>query len=106
MRRPLRLPASSTGKGLQDRAIQYPDLPIFLDELQQLAEQNPIVASDAVYFLANGQRRVTSSRAQTSVGGEARHGVGFYAAEAPVPARPERRRAVPRDRADGRSVPR
>lgn len=80
----LRLPASSTGKGVQDRAIQLPDLPIFLDELQQLVEQDPRVASDALYFLANGQRRVTSSKTQTSVGGESRHGVGFYAAEAPV----------------------
>lgn len=80
----LRLPASSTAKGVQDRAIQFPDLPVFLDELQQLVEQDPRVASDALYFLANGQRRVTSSKAQVSVGGESRHGVGFYAAEAPV----------------------
>lgn len=83
----LTLPASSSMKGLQDRAVQYPDLPIFADELQQLLEQGQwgqSQASDAVYFLANGQRRVTSSKAQVSVGGEARHGVGFYAAEAPV----------------------
>lgn len=83
----LTLPASSSVKGLQDRAVQYPDLPIFCDELQQLLEQGlygQSQASEAVYFLANGQRRVTSSKAQVSVGGEARHGVGFYAAEAPI----------------------
>jgi hypothetical protein len=83
----LTLPASSSVKGLQDRAVQYPDLPIFCDELQQMLDQGQYgqsQASEAIYFLANGQRRVTSSKAQTSVGGEARHGVGFYAAEAPI----------------------
>ncbi len=83
----LTLPASSSVKGLQDRAVQYPDLPIFCDELQQLLEQGSYgqnQAQEAVYFLANGQRRVTSSKTQVSVGGEARHGVGFYAAEAPI----------------------
>lgn len=83
----LTLPASSSVKGLQDRAVQYPDLPIFCDELQQMLDQGQYgqsQASEAVYFLANGQRRVTSSKAQVSVGGEARHGVGFYAAEAPI----------------------
>lgn len=83
----LTLPASSSVKGLQDRAVQYPDLPIFCDEMQQLLDQGQFgqaQASDAIYFLANGQRRVTSSKAQVSVGGEARHGVGFYAAEAPI----------------------
>jgi hypothetical protein len=83
----LTLPASSSVKGLQDRAVQYPDLPIFCDELQQMLDQGQYgqsQASEAIYFLANGQRRVTSSKAQVSVGGEARHGVGFYAAEAPI----------------------
>lgn len=80
----LRLPASSTAKGIQDRATQVPDCPVFLDELQQLAEYSMQQASDALYFLANGQRRTTSSKSQTAVGGERRFGVGFYAAEAPV----------------------
>lgn len=80
----MRLPASSTAKGIQDRAIQLPDLPIMLDELQQLTELHPHATADALYFLANGQRRVTSSRDRLASGGERRHGVGFYAAEAPV----------------------
>ena len=80
----MRLPASSTAKGIQDRAIQVPDLPIMLDELQQLTELHPHATADALYFLANGQRRVTSSKERTSTGGERRYGVGFYAAEAPV----------------------
>ncbi len=80
----MRLPASSTAKGIQDRAIQLPDLPIMLDELQQLTELHPHATADALYFLANGQRRVTSSKERTSTGGERRYGVGFYAAEAPV----------------------
>ncbi len=80
----LRVPASSTVKGLQDRAAGVPDLPIFLDELQQLVEAAPLQAGSALYYLANGQRRVTSSQKQIAVGGEARHGVAFYAAEAAV----------------------
>jgi hypothetical protein len=80
----LRVPASSTVKGLQDRAAGVPDLPIFLDELQQLVEAAPLAAGSALYYLANGQRRVTSSQKQIAVGGEARHGVAFYAAEAAV----------------------
>jgi hypothetical protein len=80
----MRLPASSTAKGIQDRAIQLPDLPIMLDELQQLTELHPHATADALYFLANGQRRVTSTKDRTASGGERRYGVGFYAAEAPV----------------------
>lgn len=80
----LSLPASSTAKGLQDRATGIPDLPILVDELQQLAERDQRQAADALYYLANGQRRITSSKAQTAVGGERRYGAGFYAAEAPI----------------------
>jgi hypothetical protein len=84
----LTLPASSSMKGLQDRATQFPDLPIFCDELQQVIDSSPYTglsqAQEAVYFLANGQRRVTSSKTQEAVGGEARAGVGYYAAEAPI----------------------
>lgn len=80
----LSLPASSTAKGLQDRAAGIPDLPILVDELQQLAERDPRQAADALYYLANGQRRITSSKTQQAVGGERRFGAGFYAAEAPI----------------------
>lgn len=80
----LAVPASSTAKGIQDRAMGLPDCPILLDELQQLCEYDQRQAADALYFLANGQRRITSSRAQQAVGGERRYGVGFYAAEAPI----------------------
>lgn len=80
----MRLPASSTSKGIEDKAIQLPDLPIFVDELQQLGELHPQATGNVLYFLANGQRRTTSSKSQVAVGGERRYGVGFYAAEAPV----------------------
>jgi hypothetical protein len=80
----MRLPASSTSKGIEDKAIQLPDLPIFVDELQQLGELHPQATGNVLYFLANGQRRTTSSKNQVAVGGERRYGVGFYAAEAPV----------------------
>lgn len=82
--RDLTLPASSTAKGAQDRAIAMPDLPLFADELHQLLERDPLQAADALYFLGNGQRRVTSTRTQQSRGGERRYGVGFFAAERPV----------------------
>lgn len=80
----MRLPASSTSKGIEDKAIALPDLPIFMDELQQLGELHPQATGNVLYFLANGQRRTTSSKGQVAVGGERRYGVGFYAAEAPI----------------------
>lgn len=80
----MRLPASSTSKGIEDKAVAMPDLPIFMDELQQLGELHPQATGNVLYFLANGQRRTTSSKNQQAVGGERRYGVGFYAAEAPV----------------------
>jgi hypothetical protein len=80
----MRLPASSTSKGIEDKAIALPDLPIFMDELQQLGELHPQATGNVLYFLANGQRRTTSSKTQQAVGGERRYGVGFYAAEAPI----------------------
>lgn len=82
----LTLPATSTAKGIQDRGIDVPDLPIFLDELQQLAESDPrgLALSNAMYYLGNGQQRVRATKAGGAEGGARRYGVGFYAAEAPV----------------------
>lgn len=80
----LTVPAGSTVKGLQDRGINSPDLPLFADEVQQLLKMDPRRVEDAIYYLGNGQRRVTSSKSQLAVGGERRYGVGFYAAEEPV----------------------
>lgn len=78
------LPASSTAKGIQDLGVEFPDSPLFLDELQELVERDQNAAAGALYFLANGQRRRTSNKEQKSAGGERRHGVSFYAAEAVV----------------------
>lgn len=82
----LTLPATSTAKGIQDRGIDVPDLPIFLDELQQLAESDPrgLGLSNAMYYLGNGQQRVRATKTGGAEGGARRFGVGFYAAEAPV----------------------
>jgi hypothetical protein len=76
--------ASSSIKGIQDRGVQFPDCPIVVDDLQQLHQYDPRQAHEVVYFLGNGQRRTTSSKAQKAVGGELRYGVGFYAAESPI----------------------
>lgn len=78
------VPAGSTVKGLQDLSIGSPDLPTFADELQQLLKVEPRRVEDLLYYLANGQRRVTSSKAQEAVGGERRYGIGLYAAEESV----------------------
>lgn len=80
----LTVPAGSTVKGLQDRGINSPDLPLFADEIQQLLKTDPRRVEDAIYYLGNGQRRVTSSKSQVAVGGERRYGIGFYAAEEPI----------------------
>lgn len=80
----LTVPAGSTVKGLQDLSIGSPDLPIFADALQQLLKVEPRRVEDLLYYLANGQRRVTSSKAQEAVGGERRYGIGLYAAEESV----------------------
>jgi len=80
-------PASSTSKGIQDLGNRLPDLPCWLDELQQLLDQGDRgrgQAMDSLYYLANGVRRVTSSKAQSAVGGERRYGCGMYAAESTV----------------------
>ena len=78
------LPASSTVKGVQDRAHGTPDFPVFIDEVQQTFKKEARLVEDMMYSMANGQRRVTSSRAQKPVGGEMRYGVCFFAAEEDV----------------------
>lgn len=74
----LTLPASSTLKGAQDRAMLLPDTPILADETHQLSEDE---MHRLLYFLGNGQRRVTSSIQQKAVGGQRRYGFGMVAAE-------------------------
>ena len=76
--------ASSTSKGMQDMGISYPDLPIFADDLHQLTHRDMKQVSDLLYFLGNGQQRVTSSKDQTVRGGGLRYGAAFYACECPV----------------------
>ena len=80
----LTLPASSTAKGIQDRAQWLPDGPLLIEDVQQLDERDPTSVADVIYFIANGQRRVTSSKSQDAVGGEKRYGCAFYAAERSV----------------------
>jgi len=74
----LTLPASSTIKGTQDRAMLLPDAPLFVDELHQTPEED---LHKLLYFLGNGQRRVTSSVNQKAIGGQRRYGFGFAAGE-------------------------
>lgn len=76
-----RIPADSTVKGMQDRAIESPDFPIFVDELQQLPKKDPLLLESVFYWMGNGVRRVTSSKTQTAKGGERRYGVALFAAE-------------------------
>jgi len=81
----LTLPASSTTRGLQDLAYLSADLPVFVDEIQRLADRRyGVDIEDTLYYLGNGQRRVTSSRTQVSRGGERRWGVSYYASEGDV----------------------
>lgn len=75
------LGVGSTPKGIEDAALGACDLPIFVDELHRLYEQDPRKAEAILYFIGNGKRRTTSSRAQVVSGGEEWCGVGFYAAE-------------------------
>lgn len=75
---------SSTSKGVQDLAIQYPDAPVLVDDLHKLHQDNPAMAADLLYFLGNGQRRTTSSRNQVARGGEARYGAAMFASESSV----------------------
>jgi hypothetical protein len=77
----LSLPPSSTAKGIQDVTKQFPDLPVFLEDFQVLDNRGRDVAPEIIYAMGTGQRRVTSSKSQTAVGGEWRYGVGLYAAE-------------------------
>lgn len=74
-------PAGSTWRGVQDRATQTPDLPVFVDEAQQLLKRNPNILEDLLYFFGNGMSRVISSPDQTTRGGNPRNGVAFFAAE-------------------------
>lgn len=80
------IPAMSSVKGTQDIGLTRPDFPIFVDEVQQLAKKDPQIVEDLVYYCGNGQRRVTSSRAQTAKGGERRYGASFLAAEEEIMA--------------------
>lgn len=75
------IPSGSTSKGAQDQGIRFPDCPIFLDDLQQMEEADRIAFNNLIYFIGNGQRRVTSSKSQEAQGGERRFGVAFYASE-------------------------
>jgi len=72
----LTIPANSTIKGTQDVGLRFPDVALFVDEIHMLIDP-----SHVLYFLANGQRRMTSSKAQVAVGGERRWGAGFAAGE-------------------------
>lgn len=74
--RTLTIPANSTIKGTQDVGLRFPDVALFVDEIHMLIDP-----SHVLYFLANGQRRMTSSKAQVAVGGERRWGAGFAAGE-------------------------
>ncbi len=49
-----------------------------------MLDRDPRLVADALYFLGNGQRRVTSSKDQTAKGGDRRFGVAYFAAERPV----------------------
>lgn len=80
----LTLPASSTAKGIQDKSMWMPDGPLLIEDVQQLDERDQTAVADVIYFIANGQRRVTSTRSQESTGGEKRYGCAFYAAERSV----------------------
>lgn len=80
----LTVPAMSSVKGTQDIGMNRPDFPMFVDEVQQLAKKDPQIVEDLVYFCANGQRRITSSRNQTAKGGERRFGATFLATEEEV----------------------
>lgn len=75
------LQGGSTVKGAQDLATQFPDTPILLEDLHKLHADRPDMVQDLLYYCGNGQRRITSSRAQTAKGGETRKGVAFYASE-------------------------
>ena len=77
----LTAPAGSSMKGIQDMGTEQPDLPMFADDIHQLAAQNKQDLTSMMYYLGNGQRRVTSSQSQESVGGERRYGTAFYASE-------------------------
>ena len=74
-------PAGSTWRGVQDKATQVPDYPVFIDEAQQLLKKNPQILEDLLYFFGNGKSRVLSSPDQTVRGGDVRNGVAFFAAE-------------------------
>lgn len=71
-------------KGLQDRARENSGLPIFIDEFQTLLDVSLMKAEQVLYFIGNGQTRVTSSKAQVSKGGHPYFGVGFVASEVPI----------------------
>lgn len=75
------LPGGSTAKGAQDLGTVYPDTPILLEDLHKLQADRPEMVADLLYYLGNGQRRVTSSREQKAKGGEIRRAVAFYASE-------------------------
>ena len=75
------LPGGSTVKGAQDLGTVYPDTPILLEDLHKLQADRPEMVADLLYYLGNGQRRVTSSREQKAKGGEIRRAVAFYASE-------------------------
>lgn len=75
------LQGGSTVKGAQDLATQFPDTPILMEDLHKLYADRPEMVQDLLYYMGNGQRRITSSRGQTATGGERRFGVGFFAAE-------------------------
>lgn len=75
------LPGGSTVKGAQDLGTVFPDTPILLEDLHKLQADRPEMVADLLYYLGNGQRRVTSSREQKAKGGEIRRAVAFYASE-------------------------
>jgi putative DNA primase/helicase len=78
------LAAGSTWRGVQDTAIQIPDYPVFVDEVQQFLKKNPGILEDLLYFFGNGKKRSVSSPEQLARGGNPRHGVSFLAGEVPV----------------------
>lgn len=75
------LQGGSTVKGAQDLGTMFPDTPILLEDLHKIFQERPELGQELLYYCGNGQRRITSSRAQVAKGGEERKGVSFYGAE-------------------------
>jgi hypothetical protein len=75
------LPADTTNKGAEDLIVKRPELPVLVEEFQRVARDNPKDVNRFLYAMANGQRRVTSSRDLQHRGGEVRKGSVLFVTE-------------------------